>query len=149
MSACSNAFASPLRCAIRRAGGVARTGSVCGAAAFVFGGAGLGFEGRSLPSDALDKAVLAGFPARPRMTHDQLARLFPDGRTVHIPTDGKPLKGYELARADIQRRDQRGDGALTKTRPSLFAGLFGVKPGDDENKALTQRRPAENLLRSA
>ncbi len=33
----------------------------------------------------------------PRMTHDQLARVFPDGRTVHVPTDGKPLKNYELA----------------------------------------------------
>jgi uncharacterized protein YcbK (DUF882 family) len=29
----------------------------------------------------------------PRMTHDQLARVFPDGRTVHVPTDGTPLKG--------------------------------------------------------
>lgn len=25
----------------------------------------------------------------PRMTHDQLARVFPDGRTVHVPTDGQ------------------------------------------------------------
>ena len=29
----------------------------------------------------------------PRMTHDQLARVFPDGRTVHIPSDGNPLAG--------------------------------------------------------
>ncbi len=27
----------------------------------------------------------------PRMTHEELARVFPDGRTVHIPTDGRPL----------------------------------------------------------
>ena len=27
----------------------------------------------------------------PRMTRDQLVRVFPDGRTVHIPSDGKPL----------------------------------------------------------
>ena len=40
----------------------------------------------------------------PRMTHDQLARVFPDGRTVHVPSDGNPLKGYELARADIEKR---------------------------------------------
>ena len=25
----------------------------------------------------------------PRMTHDQLARVFPDGRTVHVPSDGQ------------------------------------------------------------
>ena len=56
----------------------------------------------------------------PRMTHDQLARVFPDGRTVHVPSDGVPLKGYELARAEIEKRDN-GDEALTKTKPSLFA----------------------------
>ena len=27
----------------------------------------------------------------PRMSYDQLARLFPDGKTVHIPSNGKPL----------------------------------------------------------
>src|SRR3984885_10144899 len=40
----------------------------------------------------------------PRMTHDELARVFPDGRTVHIPTDGRPLSGYALALADITKR---------------------------------------------
>src|SRR5262249_20684480 len=48
----------------------------------------------------------------PRMTHDQLAKVFPDGRTVHIPTDGVPLKGYEFARADIEKRGS-GDDAAT------------------------------------
>jgi len=70
----------------------------------------------------------------PRMTHDQLARVFPDGRTVHVPTDGVPLKGYELARADIEKRDN-GDDALTKTKPSLFAALFkSNKSSDDEEE---------------
>lgn len=40
----------------------------------------------------------------PRMTHEQLARIFPDGRTVHIPSDGQPLSGYALALADVERR---------------------------------------------
>jgi uncharacterized protein YcbK (DUF882 family) len=40
----------------------------------------------------------------PRMTHDQLAKVFPDGRTVHIPSDGHPLRGYALALADVERR---------------------------------------------
>src|SRR5215471_5593582 len=40
----------------------------------------------------------------PRMTHDQLARVFPNGRTVHIPSDGQPLKNYALAMADVQKR---------------------------------------------
>ena len=40
----------------------------------------------------------------PRMTREQLVRVFPDGRTVHIPTDGRPLPGYALALADIEKR---------------------------------------------
>jgi uncharacterized protein YcbK (DUF882 family) len=39
----------------------------------------------------------------PRMTHEELARIFPDGRTVHIPSDGKPLPGYALALAEISK----------------------------------------------
>jgi uncharacterized protein YcbK (DUF882 family) len=67
----------------------------------------------------------------PRMTHDQLARVFPDGRTVHVPTDGTPLKGYELARADIEKR---GDDASTVSKPNLFARLFGSKSNDEEDE---------------
>ena len=69
----------------------------------------------------------------PRMTHDQLARVFPDGRTVHVPSDGNPLKGYELALADIEKRGN-GDDASTTTRPSLFAALFRSKSNDDEDE---------------
>jgi hypothetical protein len=67
------------------------------------------------------------------MTHDQLARVFPDGRTVHVPSDGNPLMGYELARADIEKRGD-GDGASTKGLPNLFAALFKSKSGDDEDE---------------
>jgi uncharacterized protein YcbK (DUF882 family) len=73
----------------------------------------------------------------PRMTHDQLVKVFPDGRTVHIPSDGVPLKGYELAKADIEKRGN-GDGAATIAKPSFLAALFGRnKPsaGDDEDDA--------------
>jgi len=68
----------------------------------------------------------------PGMTHDQLAKVFPDGRTVHLPTDGKPLRGYELARADIEARDG-GDNALKKSSPSLWAKLFKRKSNDDDD----------------
>jgi uncharacterized protein YcbK (DUF882 family) len=67
----------------------------------------------------------------PRMNHDQLARVFPDGRTVHVPSDGKPLKGYELALADIEKRGN-GDDASTVAKPSLFAALFKRKSSNDE-----------------
>ncbi|WP_245286975.1 DUF882 domain-containing protein [Bradyrhizobium sp. Tv2a-2] len=70
----------------------------------------------------------------PRMTHDQLVRVFPDGRTVHIPTDGVPLKGYELAKADIERRS--GDDATTvSNKPSFLAALFKGKSSDDDDDA--------------
>ncbi|HEX7791069.1 MAG TPA: DUF882 domain-containing protein, partial [Afipia sp.] len=71
----------------------------------------------------------------PRMTHDQLARVFPDGRTVHVPSDGKPLKGYELAMADIERRGNGEDVAAPSKSRTLLASLFGRKQADDEEEA--------------
>ena len=82
----------------------------------------------------------------PRMTHDQLVKVFPDGRTVHIPSDGHPLKGYALALADVERRGgmpsemsleaAREHGVITasadsagKPKRSIFARLFGRREG--------------------
>ncbi len=80
----------------------------------------------------------------PRMTHDQLAKVFPDGRTVHVPTDGVPLKGYELAKAEIEKRGN-GDDAATISKPSFLASLFkGGKSNDEEDEAAapTEEKPA-------
>ncbi|WP_425290622.1 DUF882 domain-containing protein [Devosia lucknowensis] len=43
--------------------------------------------------------------AWPRMTRAQLQEVFPDGRTMHLPTDGKPLsqEGYQVAMAEWKR----------------------------------------------
>ncbi|WIY54536.1 DUF882 domain-containing protein [Devosia sp. YIM 151766] len=43
--------------------------------------------------------------AWPRMTRAQLKEIFPDGRTMHLPTDGKPLsqEGYQVALAEWKR----------------------------------------------
>ena len=72
----------------------------------------------------------------PRMNHDQLARVFPDGRTVHIPSDGTPLRGYDLAAADIERREQNGGASSPSSGKSFLASLFRGKLGkadeDDE-----------------
>ena len=73
----------------------------------------------------------------PRMTHDQLARVFPDGRTVHVPTDGVPLKGYELAKADIEKRGD-GDDAATIGKTSFLASLF---KGKAARRTTTRKRP--------
>ncbi len=70
----------------------------------------------------------------PRMTHDQLAKVFPDGRTVHQSTSG-PMKGYELARADIERRGNGDDAATISKMPNLFAALFrGGKSTEEDDE---------------
>jgi len=80
----------------------------------------------------------------PRMTHDQLARVFPDGRTVHLPANGGPMKGYELARADIERRGNGDDAASVGKKPSLFAALFrGGKSNDEEDEGASVSAKSE------
>lgn len=80
----------------------------------------------------------------PRMPREQLARLFPSGRTVHLPADGTPLEGYEAALADIQ---SRGGSAVsyadvTGPRRSLWAVLFGGEDGEYEDTAPVRGRGA-------
>jgi uncharacterized protein YcbK (DUF882 family) len=85
----------------------------------------------------------------PRMTRDQLARVFPDGRTVHVPSDGKPLAGYAQALAAVSRRGgtpssmsltaarnagidtEMTTASVAPSARSLFAGLFGRNSGDE------------------
>jgi hypothetical protein len=69
----------------------------------------------------------------PRMTHDQLARVFPDGRTVHVPSDGNPLKGYELARADIEKRGD-GDSSSGSKPGGFLAALFGGRSASEDDE---------------
>jgi uncharacterized protein YcbK (DUF882 family) len=93
----------------------------------------------------------------PRMSRQELARVFPDGRTVQIPSDGKPMPGYALALADVQKRGATpsansvqsaraagvdvgnvvvasDDGDETESR-NPFAKLLGLKKGDDAEEA--------------
>jgi len=80
----------------------------------------------------------------PRMTRDQLVRVFPDGRTVHVPSDGNPLPGYQLALADIERRE--GDNAATTAKPSLFAALFKGKSNDEDEEAVGEPVSGEKTV---
>lgn len=74
----------------------------------------------------------------PRMSRRELLALFPDGKTVHIPTDGKPLPGYEQALAMIEKRKAGGgtimmaSNSSSRKRKSLFAALFGGGGADEE-----------------
>lgn len=51
----------------------------------------------------------------PRMTRSQLAKVFPDGRTLHVPTDGKPLSGYQLALSDEKAGRHKAGGRSSGT----------------------------------
>jgi hypothetical protein len=63
--------------------------------------------------------------AWPRMTEQQLARLFPDGKTVHLPPNGKPMARYDEARLEVDaRKAALGTGRSGPSFGSLFAGLF-------------------------
>ncbi len=67
----------------------------------------------------------------PRMTRDQLARVFPDGRTVHLPLDGKPLAGFAVAQADLSKR---GSDSPRIASANPLARLFGFKPKPAEDE---------------
>ena len=68
----------------------------------------------------------------PRMSRDALTRLFPDGKTVFIPADGKPMPGYELARAEIQARGGEVQVASGGGIGGVFSWLFGHAGGADD-----------------
>nr|WP_255616609.1 DUF882 domain-containing protein [Microvirga puerhi] len=97
--------------------------------------------------------------AWPRMTRDQLVRLFPDGKTVHIPADGTPLPGYDLARAEVLANGgtvagysavaDAGEVAAPTRRKSLWATLFGGSDEDEDVEEIrAASRPGRNLLAS-
>jgi uncharacterized protein YcbK (DUF882 family) len=68
----------------------------------------------------------------PRMSRDALTRLFPDGKTVFIPADGKPMPGYELARAEIEARGGEVQVASGGGIGGVFSWLFGHAGGADD-----------------
>jgi hypothetical protein len=73
------------------------------------------------------------------MSHDELVKVFPNERTVHIPSDGRPLAGYALALADIERADHRPG---LQPRFSAFAKLDSVHEDDDVSTGSLRRGQA-------
>ncbi|GAB5510283.1 MAG: hypothetical protein Rhims3KO_16840 [Hyphomicrobiales bacterium] len=70
----------------------------------------------------------------PRMTRSQLSRVFPDGRTIHVPADGQPMSGFEQAQRDLQR--QGGGSSVTVASASVSSAQNDgdsdiVLPGED------------------
>lgn len=90
--------------------------------------------------------------AWPRMNRQELVSLFPDGKTMHVPSDGRPLPGYQQAVADYKRRvggdavQVAGGGSADEKsakRKNFFAALFGG--GGDEDEEPTAIASAEPL----
>ena len=75
--------------------------------------------------------------AWPRMSYDQLARLFPDGKTVHLPTNGQPLARYDEARAELDSGGSMPTMAQVQSK-GFFERLFGG--GDEEEVAAAPPR---------
>lgn len=81
----------------------------------------------------------------PRMNRNELMALFPDGKTMYIPSDGKPLPGYEQAKADWLAR--RGAPVLyasatpTQQKRGFFGSLFGKKNQQQETVTIAQAQP--------
>ncbi|MEF2551232.1 DUF882 domain-containing protein [Aurantimonas sp. A2-1-M11] len=83
----------------------------------------------------------------PRMNRKQLMAVFPNGNTVHVPSDGKPLPGYQQAMASYKQR--RGSSSIQVANASsgssgggktLLAMLFGG--GSDEAEDEAESAPA-------
>ncbi|MFZ2099308.1 MAG: DUF882 domain-containing protein [Oricola sp.] len=84
--------------------------------------------------------------AWPRMSRDELVRIFPKGGTLHLPPDGKPLPGYQQALAAYQSRKKTGQataiayagggdegGRASSGKKNLLAGIFGGGADEEED----------------
>ncbi|SCB59462.1 Uncharacterized conserved protein YcbK, DUF882 family [Rhizobium aethiopicum] len=84
---------------------------------------------------------VGGVRAWPRMSRDELVRLFPNGNTIHIPADGKPLPGYQQAMADYKRRAsgtqiEIASASESASKPkTLFEALFGGGADEQEDES--------------
>ena len=95
----------------------------------------------------------------PRMTRRQLLAVFPHGHTVHVPSDGKPLPGYQEALADYQKRRSASEVMVANASSgsagggkTLLAMLFGGgndtadEAEDEADAAVPARRAAPAAL---
>ncbi len=77
----------------------------------------------------------------PRMSRQELVAVFPNGKTLHVPSDGKPLPGYEQAVASYESRKKNGTTALalasapakSSRSGGLLSALFGGGADEEED----------------
>ncbi|NLR99637.1 DUF882 domain-containing protein [Rhizobium sp. P38BS-XIX] len=94
---------------------------------------------------------VGGVRAWPRMDRQDLVRLFPDGKTMHIPADGRPLPGYQEAVADYKRRMSSDIQIASSSSPrrGFFARLFGGGGADEEEDNADEGSSAPVAVASA
>jgi hypothetical protein len=77
----------------------------------------------------------------PGISRQELARVFPSGKTLHVPSDGKPLPGYEQALAAYKARKASGEPAIALTSLGVSSGgksrgfLTALFAGDADDNA--------------
>jgi uncharacterized protein YcbK (DUF882 family) len=78
----------------------------------------------------------------PKMSRSELMAVFPTGKTMHVPSDGRPLAGYQVAQASYKSRLKSGSSAKFDNSSSgsgggksLLAALFGGGADEEEDVA--------------
>ncbi|MDI6027283.1 DUF882 domain-containing protein [Corticibacterium sp. UT-5YL-CI-8] len=79
----------------------------------------------------------------PGISRRELVSIFPNGKTLHVPSDGKPLPGYEQALASYKSRKASGSlsvasASAPKRSGGLLAALFGGGADEDEDTGESQ-----------
>lgn len=115
---------------------------------------------------------VGGVRAWPRMSRSELARLFPDGKTLHVPAEGGKMPGYNMALADYKRRVGKDSIVIagtpssnsdneSRSSKSLLAALFSRADEDEGDyndvetvadkpaKRVKEEQPAEILTAAA
>ncbi len=60
----------------------------------------------------------------PKMSRQELARIFPDGKTLHVPSDGKPLPKYDQALAEYKAKGRTSAVTLASAEEVKKPGFF-------------------------
>ena len=85
----------------------------------------------------------------PRMSSSQLKKVFPRGKTIHVPSNGRPLKGYKVAAANL-KKGLNADGSRRKTsvRGSILARIF-KRSGNDGDEGEGDTRVRKTVAKAA
>ncbi len=101
----------------------------------------------------------------PGISRQELVSLFPNGKTLHVPNDGRPLPGYDQALASYKARKGSGTpnielasaGGSTKRSGGLLAAFFGGGGADEADDSAdvasdvpaAKAKPVKPLLSNA